>query len=48
MDKIKKIQEEIDKIKDELAMGVYNCGWTNKGYKKRLKALEIQLIKEKK
>ena len=41
-----KVQEQIDKIKVELVMGAYNSGWTNEGYKKRLKVLENQLIKE--
>jgi len=43
---IKNLQEQIDKIKVELVMGAYNSGWTNEGYKKRLKVLENQLIKE--
>jgi len=46
MGKIKNLQEEIEKIKVELVMGAYNSGWTNEGYKKRLKELENQLIKE--
>jgi hypothetical protein len=46
MNKIKKLQEEIDKVKVELVMSAYNPGLTNEGYKKRLKVLENQLYKE--
>jgi len=46
MDKIKKLQEEIDKIKVELVMKDYNSGWTIQGLKKRLKVLENKVKKE--
>ena len=46
MDKIKKLQEEIDKIKVELVMKEYNSGWTIQGLKKRLKVLENKVKKE--
>ena len=45
MDKIKKLQEEIDKIKVELVMEGYNNGWAIKWYKKRLCVLESRLLK---
>ena len=44
MCKIKKLQEEIEKIKVELVMGAYNSGWTNEGYKKRLKGVRKSII----
>ena len=46
VDKIEKIQGEINKIKIELVMKDYNSGWTTEGLQKRLKVLENKLKKE--
>jgi len=47
MDAIKKIEEEILKVKIELTMSGYHSGWAIKAYEEKLLKLEDRLKKLK-